>query len=180
MNFGYAQTNPQDDRIPLSRLTIEPAIGTRLLSLIGDRDIRVANLLQFNYTKKLSFIAHTGFSSDFSRNWVPDVKQNYSFTLTQKFGLGTSFNTRRATNAFFILGGLSYQSYSGTLNNSRLPENTTTKINSIYPDYGVMYNLKSGRKKYYLSSRLYLPLTDGLYGIIENANVEFGIGFRLK
>lgn len=180
MHISFAQTIPVNVKYPFSQLTMEPAIGTRLNSLMGSPDIQVANLLQYNYKKRLSFIAHTAISSDLKPGWVTDVRQNYSYSFFQKFGIGTSFYTKRSSNTFSILAGVAYNAYSGTMNNDQFAESITTKASSLRTDYGIMYNLKSGRKKYFLSSRLYLPLKDGLYGISENADLEFGIGMRLK
>lgn len=180
INLGIAQTIPVTENDALSKFTIEPAIGTRLNSLMGNPNLQVANLIQYNHKKKISLIAHTAFSTDMNVSYIPDVRQNYSYSFSQKVGLGTSFNTKRATNAFFVLTGLTYSAYSGTIKSEQLPESITTNTRSFFADYGVMYNLKSGRKKYFLSSRLYMPLQDGLMGGVENTTLELGVGVRLN
>ncbi|QMU28741.1 hypothetical protein [Adhaeribacter radiodurans] len=159
---------------------MEPAIGTRLNSFIGGPDVQVSNLLQYRLKQKISFITHSAFSSEGEIAWVPDVKKNYSYTFYQKIGLGASFNTRKASHVFSFLAGVKYNTFSGSFYNKEIPEQITTKSKSLTSDYGWLYNLKLGRKKYFFSSRLYIPLKDGLAGILENAVLELGMGISLK
>ncbi|CAN5329225.1 hypothetical protein BH23BAC2_BH23BAC2_00140 [soil metagenome] len=94
--------------------------------------------------------------------------------------MGTSLYTKRSAHNFFLLAGLKYETYSGTLHNIDLPETITTKTSSYSPVYGIMYNLKKGINKYFFSSSLYIPLNEGVAGIIENTNLEFGVGIRIR
>ena len=175
-----AQTLAQNTKYPFRKLSIEPALGTSLVSLMGEPDIQLSALIQLSYHKRFSILAHSALTNGFSTAYVSDVKANYNLTAAQKIGIGTSVYTRRTANGFFLIGGFKYEAYSGTLENMQLPEKVTVKTSSLSPDYGLMYNLKSGRKKYYFSGRLYIPLVDGSSGIIENSNLEFGIGIKLK
>jgi hypothetical protein len=184
--LGLAQTPmPNQALIPKKKypfrdFTVEPALGTRLTSLMGQPDVQVSNLLQYKIKHKISFIAHTAISSDMEVPYIADVKKNYSYTFFQKFGVGASFNTRSTSNVFSILAGAKYHTYSATFDNKEITDQLTTKTKSFTSDYGLMYNLKSGKKKYFFSSRLYIPMKDGLGGIIENANIELGVGISLK
>ncbi|MEO5775654.1 MAG: hypothetical protein ABIQ27_02045 [Flavobacterium sp.] len=162
------------------KLTIEPAIGTRMQTILGSTDIQLTNLLQYNITRKLSFVSHTVISTDIKNGNFNNVDTNYSYSLLQKFGIGTSFYSQKASSSFFILGGIKYNAYSGTLNNPIIEEHITTKTKGLVPDYGIMYNYKRGIKKYFFSARLYCPMYDGVAGILENATIEFGIGIKLK
>jgi hypothetical protein len=180
MHQTFAQKKTASAKYPFSQLTIEPAIGTRITTFLGNADVQLANLVQYNITRRFSVAAHTNFSFDIPANQFSDVKQNYSYTINQKFGIGTSFHGKRTTNAFFILAGLKYNAYSGTLKNTDFIDQITTQTSSLTSDYGMMYHIKSGRKKYFFSGRLYLPLKDGTNGIIENANIELGVGIRIR
>jgi hypothetical protein len=175
-----AQTLSPNTKYPYRELSVEPALGTSLSSAMGKPDIQLSALIQYSYNKRFSILAHTSLLNGFNTAYVPDVKQNYTLSASQKFGIGTSLYTNRTSSGFFLIGGFKYQAYSGTLENNQLPEKVTTETSSLTPDYGLMYNLKSGRKKYYFSGRMYIPLTDGSYGAIENASLEFGIGIKLK
>lgn len=158
------------------RFTTEPAIGIKAMSM----DVQLSNLLQYNIHKKIALISHSAISFGTPLSKMEDIVQNYNYALLQKFGIGTSLYTKHTMNTFSFLAGIKYYAYSGTLNNVHLPEQITTKSSGTTSDFGIMYNLKMVRKKYFMSTRLYMPLKDGLAGIGENATIEIGIGIKLK
>lgn len=178
-SFGIAQDIMPKEKYLNYVLTTEPAIGTHL-SMSGASDLQISNLLQYNINNKIGLISHTAISFGFPMNRMADIIQNYNYSLYQKFGIGTSFYIKNTVNVIAVLGGIKYNAYSGTLSNDQIPEHITTKTNSITTDYGFMYNLKLIRRKYFLSTRLYVPVKDGLAGISENTIIEIGVGIRLK
>ena len=180
LHFGYAQTGNEPAKYPYGKLTVEPGIGTHLMSIMGAPNVQVSNLLQYNINKRIGLVSHISFSYGFPNNRIVDVQQNYSYSISKKFGFGTSLFSKRGSNSFYLLAGVKYDRYSGTLNNEQLPETITTKTSSFTVDYGLMYSLRLGRHKYFMSSRLYIPLKDGLAGMSENANLELGVGIRIR
>ncbi len=170
-----SQHSGSQQNIPY-RLTTEPAIGTKLMAM----DVQVSNLLQYNVHKRFSIISHSVFSFAIPFARMEDVLQNYNYALIQKFGIGTSLYTKHTMNTFSFLAGVKYYTYSGTLDNEHLPEKITTKSTGTTSDFGLMYNLKMVRKKYFMSTRLYVPLKDGLAGMGENATIEIGAGIKLR
>lgn len=179
LNVGMAQTKSIKiiNKATYRCVTIEPGIGSHLM---GNPDIQISNLLQFNFQKRFSVISHTVLGYSFENPRITDIKQNYSYTIFQKFGIGLTLYKQRTSSTFSFLAGIKYDTYSGTLHNDQLPEKITTKTSSYSPDYGFMYNLKTGSDKYFFSGRIYIPVKGGLPGMVENANLEFGIGIRLK
>ncbi|WP_026461276.1 hypothetical protein [Adhaeribacter aquaticus] len=161
------------------KLTIEPGIGTKLYSLLGSRDIRFTNLIQYNLANSITLVSHSALAFDFPNSRITDVEQNHSFTILQKLGIGTAIISKGASHNFLVLGGLKYNSYSGTLVNNHPIEKFTSKTSAFSPDYGIMYNLKKGKGKKFFSGRLYLPLNDGIFNMLETANIEIGVGFQL-
>lgn len=181
IRIANGQTKEGIELYPTRKFTIEPGIGTNLYTLLGSTDIRFTNLIQYNLVHKIALVSHSALAFDLPNSRITDVKQNHSFTISQKFGLGTAIITKGASHNLFVLGGLKYNSYSGTLDNEHLmARSITSKTSSFSPDYGILYNLKLGRNKYFFSTRMYVPLKDGLYGILENASLEFGIGIKMK
>ncbi|WP_026461203.1 hypothetical protein [Adhaeribacter aquaticus] len=179
IRIAHGQSKKEVEPYPTRKLTIEPGMGTKLYSLLGSRDIRSTNLIQYNLKNKIALVSHSALAFDFSNNRITDVKQNHSYTIFQKFGLGTAIVTRSASHNFFVLGGLKYNSYSGTLVNEQLGPAFTSKTSAFSPDYGILYNLKKGKGKRFFSGRLYLPLNNGISNMLETANIEIGIGFQL-
>jgi hypothetical protein len=94
---------------------------------MGSADIGLSNLIQYNLHKRVSLLAHTAVSFNFKSRNITDVDQNYSYTLFQKIGLGTSVYTKRAIHTVSLLVGIQYNAYSGTLTNSELSDAITTK-----------------------------------------------------
>ncbi|GAB4039392.1 hypothetical protein [Spirosoma gilvum] len=180
LQFGYAQTRNDPANYPYGKFTVAPGLGTHLMSIMGAPNAQVSNLLQYNIYKRISLVSYISFSYGFPNNRIVDVQQHYSYSIDKKFGFGTSLFTKKGSNSFYLLAGVKYDSYSGTLSNEQLPETITTKTSSFTVDYGIMYNLRLGRNKYFMSTRLYIPLKDGLAGMSENANLELGVGIRIR
>jgi len=139
--------------IPVRRITIEPAIGLEPMS-----DLIISNLVQLNIKKRLSIVSYTSYSynnamqRDFSY-----IKTNYNYTLSQKFGVGTSLYTKHSSHTFSLMSGIRYDAYKETLENPDF-EKVSASVSSLSPDLGLLYNLKIGRKKYFFSYRMYIPL----------------------
>jgi hypothetical protein len=84
--------------------------------------------------------------------------------------------------------GIKYTAFKESLQNPNLDQ-TTTSITAVSPDYGVMYSMKRGKKKYFFSYRMYVPLypwpTKGsdinfLDGNLNNVALELSLGRKLK
>jgi hypothetical protein len=86
------------------------------------------------------------------------------------------------------MAGVKYTSFQETLIN---PDHSkvNTSINSISPDYGLMYSLKKGAKKYFFSFQMYVPLypwpvkdfnISAADGNMNNIALEFGVGIKIK
>jgi len=167
-------------------LTLEPAIG---INPYPSSDFLVSNILQWNYSRKLSVIAYTVYSANnaFERTFNY-VTNDYNYFLSQKIGIGTTFYSGRSSHTISFLGGIKYDAYKETLDNPDY-EKVSVSFSSVNPDFGLMYNLKLGKKKYYFSYRMYIPLCPyplitsdilAIDGNMANISMEFGVGIRLK
>jgi hypothetical protein len=175
-----------DNNYPVPKLTIEPAVGMEASQMF---DLIISNLVQWNLKKRLSIESYTSYAynniMDRDFNYI---KTNYNYTLTQKFGVGTSLYTRHSSHTFSLMAGIRYDAYKETLENPDF-ETVSASVSSFSPDIGLLYNLKIGKKKYFFSYRMYIPLypypfksSDILVtdGNIANISLEFGLGIRLK
>ena len=168
------------------QLTIEPGIG---IHTNFGTDLLVSNLIQWNPQKHLSLASHSSFNinNPFQRDFN-GIKTDHNYSINQKFGVGTTFYSKRSSNTFLLMAGVKYTSFQETLIN---PDHNkvSTSINSISPDYGLMYSLKKGVKKYFFSFRMYVPLYPwpikdlNVYaadGNMNNIALEFGAGIKIK
>lgn len=179
-------TEPSSKDFPLRSVTIEPAIG---MNPMPSTDLVFSNLIQWNINKRLGIISHTSYALNnaLQRNFNY-IQTNYNYTLSQKFGVGTSFYTKHSSHTFSFMAGIKYDAYKETLENPDF-ETVSASVSSVSPDVGLMYNLKVGKKKYFFSYRMYIPLypypfkTSDINALDANAaslSMEFGIGIRLK
>ncbi len=170
----------------LDTLTTEPGIG---INPYPSSDFIVSNVIQWNLKRRLSLISYTTYSANnaFERTFNYIIN-DYNYTLSQKFGIGTTFYIKKSSHTISLLGGIKYDSYKETLDNPEF-EKVSVSFTSVSPDFGLMYNLKMGRKKYFFSYRMYIPLypyplltSDVLASDanIANVSMEFGVGIRLK
>ena len=186
---SFAQRNMPSEKEKYStvrQVTIEPGIG---IHTNFGTDMLISNLIQWNPQKHLSLASHSSFNINniFQRDFN-GIKTNYNYTINQKFGVGTTFYSKRSSNTFLLMAGVKYTSFQETLIN---PDHNkiSTSINSISPDYGLMYSLKKGVKKYFFSFRMYVPLYPwpvkdfNIYaadGNMNNIALELGVGIKIK
>jgi hypothetical protein len=186
---SFAQKNKPAEKekyATVRQLTIEPGIG---IHTNFGTDLLISNLVQWNPQKQLSLASHSSFNINniFQRDFN-GIKTGHNYSINQKFGVGTTFYSKRSSNTFLLMAGVKYTSFEETLTN---PDHNkvSTSINSISPDYGVMYSLRKGVKKYFFSFRMYVPLypwpikdfnISSADGNMNNIALEFGVGIKIK
>lgn len=182
-NEGAAEL---DKNYPVQRLIIAPAIGLNPWPM---SDLVISNLVQWDIKKRLSLVSYTAFA--YNNVFLRDfnyIKTNYNYSLSQKMGVGTALYSKRASHSFSLLGGIKYNSFKETLENPEF-EKASASVSSLSPDFGCMYHLQVGKKKYFFSYRMYLPLypypvqrldITAIDGNMANVSLEFGLGVRLK
>jgi hypothetical protein len=168
------------------KVTTEPAIG---LNPYPTSDLVFSNLVQWNMKKHLSIVSHTSYAFNNAFLRVNNyIQTNYNYSLSQKFGIGTSLYSKRSSHTFSLMAGIKYDSFKETLENPEFEKVSATE-SFISPDVGLMYSLKVGKKKYFFSFRTFIPLypypfksTDvySMDGNMANLSLEFGFGIRLK
>jgi hypothetical protein len=171
---------------PVRRVTIEPAIGLETSQMF---DLIISTLVQWNMEKRFNVVSYTSYSyNNLMDRDFNFIKTNYNYSLSQKFGAGTSLYTKHSSNTFSFIAGIRYDAFKETLENPDF-ETVSASVSSVSPDLGLLYNLKIGRQKYFFSYRMYIPLypypfkssdilaTDGN---VANISLEFGLGIRLK
>lgn len=168
------------------QLTIEPGIG---IHTNFGTDFLVTNLVQWNPLKRFSVASHTSFNiNNITQRNFNGIKTDYNFSINQKFGAGITFYSKRSSHTFLLMVGAKYTTFKETLDNEDF-DNVSTSISAFSPDYGMMYSLKRGWKKYFFTARMYVPLypwpvkgSDISYldGNLNNIALEFGLGIKLK
>ena len=187
---GFAQKAPAtitNKHTPVvRRLTIEPGIGIHTNFGV---DLLLTNLIQWNPYKRFSVASYSSFNiNNITQRNFNHIKTNYNYSINQKFGVGTSLYAKRSTHTFLLMVGAKYTSYKETLDSDDF-EKTGVAIDALSPDYGLMYSLKRGWKKYFFTVRTYLPLypwpakgSNPLYldGNMNNISLELGIGVKIR
>lgn len=191
--FTSSLVNGQSDSTKLfkrhflvPKLTTEIGVGINASELTG---VIFSNLVQWNINRHLSIISYTSYAYNnaFVRKFNY-VETNYDYTLSQKFGIGTSFYSKKSAHTISFLAGIKYEAFKETLNNPNF-EKVSASASSLSPDFGIMYNFKRGQKKYFFNFKMYLPLypypfkTSDINAITANMNnftIEVGLGVRLR
>ncbi|HRH50381.1 MAG TPA: hypothetical protein PLP23_16610 [Panacibacter sp.] len=186
---GFAQKNMPAEKekySPLRQLTIDPAIG---IHTNFGTDLLLSTLVQWNPQKHLSFASHSSFNiNNIAQRNFNGIKTDYNYSINQKFGVGTTFYTKRSSNTFLLMAGVKYTSFKESLIN---PDNNkvSASVNAFSPDYGLMYDFRKGGKKYFFSFRMYVPLypwpvknvdISAADGNMNNIALEFGVGIKIK
>ncbi len=177
--LGYSQNE-------LARtLTIEPGFG---IHTNFGTDLLISNLVQWNPTKRLAIVSHSSFNiNNITQRDFNYVKTDYNYSLNQKFGAGTTVYSKKASHTFLLMAGMKYTTYQETLDNPNFNK-VSTSITALSPDYGMMYSLKRGWKKYFFTARFYLPLSpwltyganiENVQGTLRDTALEFGMGIKI-
>ncbi len=167
-------------------LTVEPGVG---IHTNFGTDFLITNLVQWNPTKRFSLAAHTSFNVNniFQRDFNY-VKTNYNYSINQKFGAGTTFYSIKSAHTLLAMVGARYTAFKETLDNPNF-DNVSVSINALSIDYGLMYSYKRGWKKYFFTSRFYLPLSpwltkgakvENIQGTLRDVALELGMGIKIK
>lgn len=169
-----------------NHLTVEPAVGIH--TNMGT-DLLFSAMVQWSPKRKLAFASHSSYNiNNITARNVESVHTDYNYSLTQRFGVGTTLYSKRSSHSFFLMGGISYTAYQETLMNADL-QPVSTAVSSLSPDYGLLYSLKKGGKKCFFTFRAYIPLypwpVKGSDINYADANMncislEFGVGFRIR
>lgn len=170
----------------LHQVTFEPAIGLNPWPI---SDLVISNLSQLNIKKRISVISYTAYSNNsaFLKEFNY-IKTNYNFSIGQKFGIGTSIYSKHSSQTLSFLAGIKYNAFKETLENPDF-DKVTASVKTVSPDFGLMYNLKKGNKKFFFSYRMFIPLypypfksasINAIDGNLANFSLEFGVGIRLK
>jgi hypothetical protein len=180
-DISVVTTNHSTER----QLTIEPGIGIHTNFGV---DLLLTNLVQWNPSKHLSLVSHSSFNiNNITQRYFNGIKTDYNYSINQKFGVGTTLYTKKSSHTFLLMVGAKYTTYSETLDDARF-DKVSAAISSFSPDYGFMYSLKKGWKKYFFTCRMYVPLypwptkgSDAFYldGNMNNIALEFGMGIRI-
>ncbi|MEP7267696.1 MAG: hypothetical protein ABI844_08705 [Saprospiraceae bacterium] len=166
-------------------LTVEPGVGIHTNFGI---DFLISNLVQWTPKDHLSFASHTSFNiNNITQRYFNGIKTNYNYSINQKFGIGTTFYTKKRSHTFLFMVGAKYTTFKETLDDARF-EKVGKIIKALSPDYGIMYSRKVGWKKYFYTFRMYVPLypfpikgSNILYldSNSDNIALEFGIGIKI-
>jgi hypothetical protein len=179
--FAQESTRIHSKKSSSAKLSTDLAVGIPVLQIKGpERDWLVSNQTQYNVSRRLSFVSYTGlllYASTFHD--IKDcIRTDHAFSVVQRFGVGTTVYFKGTESGFFLMGGYKYSSVKSTMSDPELPE-ITSRYSSLVPDYGLMYNLKVGRKKYFFSGKFYFPLRNLPLGAAESATMELGAGIKL-
>lgn len=186
---GYSQNAlaTVDSKHSLVRkLTIEPGVG---IHTNFGTDFLISNLVQWNPNKRLGFASYSSFNiNNVTQRDFNHIKTDYNYSLNQKFGAGTTVYSKKYSHTFFAMVGIKYTAFQETLENPNFNK-VSTSISALSPDYGMMYSLKRGWKKYFFTARFYLPLSpwltkgahiENIQGTLRDTALEFGMGIKIK
>jgi len=183
--FLFAYTLGYSQNELARKLTIEPGVG---IHANFGTDLLISNLVQFNPNRRLAIASYSSFNiNNITQREFNYVKTDYNYSLNQKFGAGTTLYSKRVSHTFLLIVGLKYTAYQETLDNPNFNK-VSTSITAFSPDYGMMYSLKRGWKKYFFTTRFYLPLSpwltkgahiENVQGTLRDTALEFGMGIKI-
>lgn len=183
---GYSQHDLASKQTLVRTLTIEPGVG---IHTNFGTDFLISCLVQWNPTRRLVLASHSSFNiNNVTQRNFNHVKTDYNYSLNQKFGVGTTLYSNKFSHTVLAMVGMKYTTFQETLDNPNF-DKVSTAISAVSPDYGIMYSLKRGWKKYFFTGRFYLPLSpwltkgakiENVQGTLRDTALEFGVGIKIK
>lgn len=187
--YGYSQNNlasGDHDHSLAQSVTIEPGVG---IHTNFGTDFLISTLVQWNSNKRFSLASHSSFNiNNVTQRNFNHIKTDYNYSLNQKFGAGATLYSKKFSHTFLGMVGLKYTAYQETLDNPNF-DKVSTSITAVSPDYGMMYSLKRGWKKYFFTCRFYLPLSpwltkgahlENVQGTLRDTALEAGLGIKIN
>jgi hypothetical protein len=185
--FSQVQTDSADvSQSAIRFLTIEPGVG---IHTNFGTDVLLSTLVQWNPRKRVSVAAYSAYSiNNVTQRYFNHIRTNYNYSFNQKFGAGTTLFSRRASHTLLLMMGMKYTAFQETLENPNLIR-VSTSIKSWNADYGILYSRKHGWKRYFFTTRFYLPLSpwlakggriENVQGTLRDIALEVGMGIRLR
>ena len=183
---GYSQHDLASKQTLVRTLTIEPGVG---IHTNFGTDFLISCLVQWNPTRRLALASHSSFNiNNATQRNFNHVKTDYNYSFNQKFGVGTTLYSNKFSHTVLAMVGMKYTTFQETLDNPNF-DKVSTAISAVSPDYGIMYSLKRGWKKYFFTGRFYLPLSpwltkgakiENVQGTLRDTALEFGVGIKIK
>jgi hypothetical protein len=134
---------------------------------------------QKNIKKNLGAILFSEFGvpSPFINTPGIYIKSTY-FHWIEAIGIGGTFGKKRFNNSIYLVGGGKYY-YSNLTVQENIHEPTLI-TSKIMPEIGFLYNLKIGKKKFYFTTQLYIPLYpyQMLIKLENNTTLTMGAGYK--
>lgn len=156
---------------------IKPAVGMAILNVKPSVSVvinyQVANRWSVASYSMLSFLPANHRKQRY-------VQTNYNYSLIQNIGIGYTLYSKNnsSRHTLSLLGGIKRIAFSETLKNPQLEEITTVTRNTL-PEYGLLYEVALGKKRFKPYARVYLPLHPIQYypmGSLDNiAFLELGM-----
>jgi hypothetical protein len=168
--------------IPTPYKSIDFKLGSTIQGVISPNV-----MYQYNLKKHLAVVSYTElgfqpFGNPLLKNSVDNAQISH-FNIVETIGIGVALGKKRFNNNLFLVGGGRYFYEKLTLTNRNF-NNASYTISKLYPELGLLYNLKIGKKKMYYTAQLYVPI----YPTVEFKTLDkvlvstfsLGIGFRLN
>lgn len=137
-------------------------------------------LYQRNIIKRLATVAYTEFGVKVASG---SAKRDYltinNFHWVEAIGIGGTFGKGAINNSFFVLAGGRYYR-SKVLVQEELSQTLLTQ--AFLPELSLLYDLKWGKKKFYVATQAYIPLYPfEMFRNLETAiTLNVGIGYKFS
>ncbi|MDG4652992.1 hypothetical protein [Chryseobacterium arthrosphaerae] len=161
-------------------LEIKPAIGATGSPVKPTISVMVLRPLNYRF----SAASHSMTSFLMFGNNPQYIKTHYNYSLSQKFGIGYSLYGKKGKtrHTLLALGGVRHIAFKETLEHPEL-DRISISTHQTVADYGLMYELSVGKKRYTFDTRLYLPFSPIRYypqGTFTHlVYLEVGLGIKL-
>ena len=134
---------------------------------------------QQNIKRGFSWIVLTQLQFPINFSNQISLESSKFFHWVQVTGIGGTLGNKRFNNSLYLVGGgrLYYSKVTGNPSVFREP---TLITNKLMPELGLLYNLKVGKKKFYVTSQIYIAMHP-LKNFLENPHTfSIGLGYKFK
>lgn len=138
--------------------------------------------LDVNYQKNIArHISLISFTQVDVSAWKRNPDKNYlvtnHFHFLQTIGIGVNTGGRRFNLGLNLLGGGRYYHSKTIVRGINEPE---MNVNKLFPELGIMSNIKIGKNRFYFNSQIYFPLTPFAMNFSEkNITLSIGAGYKI-
>jgi hypothetical protein len=140
--------------------------------------IPITIVYQQNIKRGFSWVLLSQFYAEFNED--ESVNESYKFfNWVEAAGIGGSLGNKSLNTSSYLVGGGRFYHTKAIVDNSEVSNEPALVTSKINPEFGLLYNIKAGNKKFYFSFQVYISMFQFKNFTANLHTFSVGVGYRI-